>query len=100
MAMSSNMPDGAPMSQNVTTKMSAFNLPNLRPEAAAKMKEQLANRPPTVTKSEVSKVESKKIAASEFEVPAGYTKQEMGMGPHGMHPGMMGPHAMGTPGAP
>ena len=107
MAITSNVPDGVPMSQDVTTQMKAFNIPNLPPEAAAKMKEQLANRPPTVTKSEVSKVESKKLAASEFEVPAGYTKQEMGMGPHGMRPGGMmggpgatGPHAMGTAGAP
>ena len=107
MALTSNIPDGVPMAQDVTTQMHPFNMPNLPPEAAAQMKQQMANRPPTVTKSEVSKVESKKIASSEFEIPAGYTKQEMGMpmgmGPHGMQPGMagsgaMGPHAMGTAG--
>lgn len=100
MALTSNIPDGVPMSQDVTTQMHPLNMPNLPPAAAAQMKQQLENRPPTVTKSEVSRVESKKIASSEFEVPAGYTKQDLPMGPHGMHPGAMGPHAMSTSGPP
>ena len=94
------------MAQDTTTKMSVMNMPNLPPQAAEQLKKQFANRPPIVTKTEVTKVEAQKIAASEFEIPAGYTKREMGKGhPGGMggpmtggmggHPGGMGGPAMG-----
>jgi hypothetical protein len=97
--MPANIPDGIPLVQDTTTKMSTINMPNLPPAAAEQLRQQFANRPPIVTKTEVSKVEEKKIAASEFEIPAGFTKREtrMGMGRPGM-PGMSG-HVMGVPGA-
>src|SRR5262249_23156097 len=63
--MPANMPDGVPLVQDVTSKMTGINLPNLPPETVAKLKEQFAKRPPTVSKNEVSKVEAKQIAASE-----------------------------------
>lgn len=96
-----NLPEGVPLAQNTTTKMSgAINMPNLPPETAEKLKQQLANRPPIVTKSEVTKIATQKIAESEFQVPAGFTKREnpmmgmMGHGGMGGHPGMgMGGHA-------
>jgi len=99
LAVPSNMPDGIPLVQDTTTKMTAMNMPNLPPQAAEQLKKQFANRPPIVTKTEVTKVEEQKIAASEFEIPTGYTKREPMMG----HPGMgsMGGHAMsGAAGSP
>ncbi len=64
----------------------------LPPETAAKLKEQFANRPPVVTKTEVTKVSAKDLSADTFEIPAGYTKREpmAGMG----HPGGMNGHGM------
>jgi hypothetical protein len=98
--MPTDMPAGIPLVEDVTTKMGTMNMPNLPPAAAEQLKKQFANRPPVVTKTEVTKIESKKIDASEFEIPAGYTKREprMGMGRPGM-PGMGG-HMMGGPGSP
>jgi len=98
--MPANIPDGIPLVQDTTTKMGAFNMPNLPPAAAKQLEQQFANRPPIVAKTEVTKVEEKKIAASEFEIPAGYTKREarMGMGRPGM-PGMGGHMMGGGPGA-
>jgi len=94
-AMPANLPDGIPLEQDTTTKMSIMNMPNLPPAAAEQLKKQFANRPPVVSKIEVTKVEAKKLAASEFEVPAGYTKREPMMGhPPGMTGGMGG-HMMG-----
>jgi hypothetical protein len=94
-AMPANLPDGIPLEQDTTTKMNVMNMPNLPPQAAEQLKKQFANRPPIVTKIEVTKVEAKQIAASEFEPPAGFTKREPMM-PH--PPGMtggMGGHTMG-----
>jgi len=93
-AMPANLPDGIPLEQDTTTKMNIMNMPNLPPQAAEQLKKQFANRPPMVTKIEVTKVESRSIPASEFEVPAGYTKREPMMGhPPGMGGGMGG-HGM------
>jgi hypothetical protein len=92
LAMPTNMPEGIPLAQDTTTKMSVMNMPNLPPQAAEQLKKQFANRPPIVTKTEVSKVETRDLAASEFEVPAGFTKKEPA------HPGMggaMGGHMSG-----
>ncbi len=95
-AMPANLPDGIPLEQDTTTKMNIMNMPNLPPAAAEQLKKQFANRPPIVSKIEVTKVEAKKIPASEFEVPAGYTKREPMM-PHppGMAGGMNGGHMGG-----
>lgn len=111
LALPSNLPDGVPLAQDTTTKMTGMNMPNLPPEAAAQLKQQFANRPPIVTKSEVTKIATQKIADNEFQVPAGFTKRENpmgggmmghGMGGMGGHPGMgMGGHpGMGGAGAP
>ncbi len=98
--MPTQMPAGIPLVEDVTTKMGTINMPNLPPAAAEQLKKQLANRPPVVSKTEVTKIESKKIDPSEFEIPAGYTKREprMGMGRPGM-PGMGGHMMGGSPGA-
>jgi hypothetical protein len=98
LAMPPNMPDGVPLAQENTAKMTGMNLPsNLPPETVAKLKQQFASRPPVVTKTEVTKIEAKQIAASEFEVPAGFTKA-VAPSPMMMHPGMgMGAPKPGAP---
>jgi len=95
--MPASFPDGVPLAEDTTTQMNPINLSNLAnlpPEMAEKLKAQLANRPPLVTKGEVTKVEEKKIAAAEFEIPAGYTKREAPMGHPGMGMGGMGARPM------
>jgi hypothetical protein len=99
----SSMPDGIPLIEDTTAKIGGnINLANLPPQAAEQIRQQLANRPPIVTKTEVSKVEEKKIADSEFEIPAGYTKRETKMGMGGGPGGhmMMGSPAAGASPAP
>lgn len=96
-AMPSNLPDGVPLAQDMTTTMNATNMPNLPPEAAAKLKEQLANRPPVVSKTEVTKIVTQKLPDDTFAVPAGYTKREHTM-PHGGAMGGGGPHGGGEGG--
>jgi len=88
----SNMPEGIPLVQEVTTKFGNLNMPNLPPATQEQLRKQLANRPPMVSKTEVSKIETRKIPDSEFAVPAGFTKRGMGMAMG------MGRPAMGAPG--
>ncbi len=97
------LPEGVPLAQDTTTRMSGtLNLPNMPPEQAAKIREQLAKRPPMVSRTEVTKITEQKLAASEFEIPAGFTKR----GPFAPRPAMGGgmsgmgarPGAMGGPG--
>lgn len=112
-AMPSNIPDGVPLAQETTTKMGDINIPNMPPEAAAKLKEQYANRPPVVSKTEVTKIAEQKLPDDTFTVPSGYTKREHGMGmgqpgatgggnPHGGGAGApgAGPGGAGGSGAP
>jgi len=89
-----SVPDGIPLAEDTSTQMVIMNFGNLSPEMAQKLKAQLANRPPMVTKSEVTKVEEKKIDAGEFTIPADYTKREPMMG----RMGGMAPHPMPMPG--
>ena len=105
LSMPTNMPDGIPLMQDNTTRMSISNMPNLPPQAAEQLKKQFANRPPIVTKTEVTKIEIRKIADSEFQPPTGYTKHEAMAHPDvsNMHRHMTGevltatPRAMPTP---
>lgn len=78
-ATTANMPDGLPLAQEITVKVSAMDTPNLPPEAAERLKEQ-ANRPPIVIKTEVTKVAEQKIEASEFKIPSGYTRRDSAIG--------------------
>jgi hypothetical protein len=99
----SSYPDGIPMAEDTTTRISLTNFGNLPPEMAEKLKAQFANRPPLITKAEVTKVESRQIDASEFEIPAGYTKSEPPTGrPMGNRMGapMMGGAGGASAGAP
>jgi len=80
------MPDGIPLAEDTTTQMVFTNFGNMPPAMVEKLKAQLANRPPIVTKSEVTKVEEKSIDPSEFVIPADYTKREPMMGRMGAMP--------------
>jgi hypothetical protein len=93
-ALPSSVPSGIPLVEDTTTQMVFTNLGNMPPGMAEKLQAQLANRPPVVTKAEVTKVEAKEIAADEFVVPADYTKREPTMG----RMGGMAPHPMPMPG--
>jgi hypothetical protein len=87
----SSVPPGIPLIEDTTTQMVFTNLGNMPPGMAEKLQAQLANRPPVVTKAEVTKVEEKQIAADEFAIPSDYTKREPMMG----RMGGMAPHPMG-----
>ncbi len=83
-AVPANLPDGIPLVQDTTTKMSIENMPNLSAQAAEQLKKQFENRPPIVTRTEVTKIEARKIPAGEFEVPANYTMKDPMRPPPGM----------------
>ncbi len=84
----SSFPDGVLLSQTTTTSMKTVSMPNMPPE----MQQRLANHPPIVRTTEVTKLEAKDLPDSAFAPPAGFTKQEMPAG-HGMG----GPAAGGPP---
>jgi hypothetical protein len=77
MAMQGQVPNGIPMELVSTTKLTNFSAPGMTPEQAEKIRQMLANRPPMVTKTVVTKVTTKKLSADTFAVPAGFTKREM-----------------------
>jgi len=100
------IPPGMPLATESTMKMGHVSMPGMAPEQAAKLSEMMAKRPPVVMTQTVSKVETKKLADSDFEVPAGFTKKELptapSIGTMKMAPGAMkmAPAAGTPPGAP
>ncbi len=90
MEMHGQVPDGIPMELTSTTKLTNFNAPGMSPAQAEKIRQMLANRPPMVTTTVVTKVTTKKLAADTFAVPAGFTKREMSQ------TGQMAPSAGGA----
>jgi hypothetical protein len=93
-----NQPDGVPMVLETTTKLTNFNIPGMPPEQAERLKQMMANRPPTTSKSTTTSIKTADLPASTFEVPAGYTERKiampMGRGPSGAAPA---PRAAQTP---
>jgi hypothetical protein len=75
------IPDGVPLATDSTMKMGHVAMPGMAPEQAAKINEMMAKRPPVLITQMVEKIESKKLAAADFEVPAGFAKKEMPAGP-------------------
>ncbi|MGC2304676.1 hypothetical protein, partial [Candidatus Binatus sp.] len=71
------------------------SIPGMAPEQAAKINEMMAKRPPVTTSTMVEKIETKKLAESDFALPSDYTKREL-PGPGSM----MKPGAMKMPPAP
>jgi hypothetical protein len=101
------VPGGMPLALDSSMKMGNVNVPGMAPEQAAKINEMMAKRPPVQTSTVVEKIETKKLAASDFAIPDGYTKRELpAQGAMMMKPGAkMSPGAMhmmppaGGPGA-
>lgn len=100
MATMADVPQGVPLELDSTTKVTHVpSMANMSPDQAAKLKQMLANRPPIVTHTTVTKVSSENLAADTFEVPAGFQKQQIGaMGGPGMTRPGMGTSAMPRPG--
>jgi len=97
-AMVGDVPAGVPLSSKSTTNMKGLVIPGMPPEQAAKLAQMMANRPPIVTKTVVTKITPKSLSDDEFGPPAGYTKQEMPTRMPG--PGAGAPPASGSSGAP
>jgi hypothetical protein len=98
------IPDGLPVSSTVTVTLIPFPIPKgFSPDLAAKVKAQNAKVKPDVTRTTVTKVEVKDIAASEFVLPAEYVKPknlEMKSGvPGGPNPPIPAPEQSIPPGA-
>ncbi len=77
------VPGGVPLAMDASMKMGlgAVNIPGMAPDQAAKIKEMMAKRPPIVTSQVVEKIESKKLAESDFAIQSDYTKKEMPTAP-------------------
>ena len=96
-ATGGEIPSGVPLATDSTMKMGHVSMPQMAPEQQAKINEMMAKRPPVVMNLTVEKIESKKLADADFEVPAGFTKKELPAGPS-MGTMKMAPHA-GAPAA-
>jgi hypothetical protein len=79
----SNTPDGIPLASDSTVNMNTMKLPNLPPEQAQRLQQQLAKMKPVTTKTEVTKLEAKNLPADTFTVPKGYAQRTLGMPPAG-----------------
>src|SRR5579875_325224 len=76
-AMVAGVPNGVPLSSQSTTSMKGLTIPGMPPEQAAKLAQMMANRPPVVTRTVVTKITTKSLGDDEFAPPPGYTKQQM-----------------------
>ena len=84
------IPGGVPLALESSMKMGRVNIPGMASEQAAKINEMMAKRPPVVTSTQVEKIETKKLAESDFTIPSDYTKRELpGPGSMRMAPGAM-----------
>jgi hypothetical protein len=79
----SNTPEGIPLASDSTVHMNTMKLPNLPPEQAQKLQQQLAKMKPVTTKTVVTKLEAKDLPADTFAVPKAYTQRTLGMPPAG-----------------
>jgi hypothetical protein len=95
------IPGGVPLALDSTMKMGKVNIPGMAPDQAAKINEMMAKRPPVTTSTMVEKIETKKLADSDFAVPSGFTKRELpGPGSRMMKPPPAGaPNAGASPAA-
>lgn len=59
-----NQPDGVPMVLETTTKLTNFNIPGMPPEQAERLKQMMANRPPTTSKSTTTSIKTADLPAS------------------------------------
>jgi hypothetical protein len=87
------IPPGMPLALDSSMKMGTVNIPGMAPEQAAKINEMMAKRPPVQTSTVVEKVETKKLAESDFAIPDGFTKKDL-PAPGAMRMGQPKPGAM------
>jgi Domain of unknown function (DUF4412) len=78
-----NTPDGIPLASDSTINMNTMKIPNLSPEQAQRLQQQLAKMKPVTTKTEVTKLEAKDLPADTFALPKGLTQRTLGMPPAG-----------------
>ena len=94
-----SLPAGIPLATKSSHKMTGFSMPGLSPEQAAKLSQMIANHPPMLSETTVTKITTQTLPADAFSIPEGYTKRDMprpgpGMGAMGgMRPG----NVMGVP---
>jgi hypothetical protein len=90
---SGEVPGGVPLALDSTMKMGNVSIPGMAADQLAKINEMMSKRPPVTTATVVEKIESKKLADSDFAVPDGFSKKEMptspGPGAMKMSPGAM-----------
>jgi hypothetical protein len=79
MEMSGSVPDGVPLKLESTTKLTHVSVPGMSPDQTAKLNQMLANRPPVVTDTTVTRIASENLSPETFAIPAGYKKQEFKM---------------------
>lgn len=99
-SMVEDVPNGVPLASESTTSMKGLTIPGMPPEQAQKLAQMIANRPPIVTKTTVTKITTRTLADSEFAPPAGYTRQAMPTMPSagaGAPPASGGPPARSLP---
>lgn len=78
-AMAGTMPNGIPLTMDSTrTVNTGFSVPGMAPDQAAKLKEMLAKQGPQTTKTVVTKIATRDLAADTFAVPAGYERRAVG----------------------
>ncbi len=85
-----SMPGGIPLATNSSRKLLSISIPGLSPEQAAKMSQIIANHPPMLSETTVTKITTQTLPADTFSIPEGYTKREM-PGPRPGIAGMGGP---------
>jgi hypothetical protein len=71
------IPDGIPLESNSSLKLGTATIPGMSAEQTAQFHKMLANRPPNVMKTAVTKVVVEKLSPDTFEVPKDYTKREL-----------------------
>jgi hypothetical protein len=105
---SGEIPGGVPLASDAMMKMGKVNIAGMAPEEAAGINERMAKRPPIRTTFEVEKIESKRLADSDFLIPSDFTKRDlpapdsmkMSPGTMKMAPPLGAPNAGASPAAP
>lgn len=75
-----NQPDGVPIKLETSTKLTNFSIPGMSPDQAEKLKQMIASRPPTISKTTTTSIKTAEIPIDTFSIPAGYTERKVGLG--------------------
>ncbi len=74
--LASQVPAGVPMEQKISMSSGISQMPNMPQNQAENMRGQMGSAPTQGSSIEVTKIESKQLPDSTFEVPSGFSKQE------------------------